>query len=157
LDGKRAIGVRARRGEHSENLQGREVIVAAGALHSPAILQRAGIGPARALQNLGIATVVDLPGVGQNLQDHPCVSLACHLKREAPQRKPRRPAPNLALRYDSEVPGCAPHDMYISVTNKTSWHPLGSALAALVICVYKPYSRGSVIIDSPLPAREARI
>jgi 5-(hydroxymethyl)furfural/furfural oxidase len=157
LDGRRAVGVRALRGEHREELQGREIIVAAGALHSPAILQRAGIGPARVLQDLGIATVVDLPGVGQNLQEHPCVSVASHLKREARQPKTLRPAPNLALRYDSEVAGCAPHDMYISVTNKTSWHPLGSALAALVICVYKPYSRGNVNIDSSLPATEPRI
>lgn len=157
LDGRRAVGVCARRGEHREELQGREIIVAAGALHSPAILQHAGIGPARALQSLGIATIVDLPGVGQNLQDHPCVSVACHLKREARQPKTLRPAPNLALRYDSDVAGCAPHDMYISVTNKTSWHPLGSALAALVICLYKPYSRGSVNIDSTLPASEPRI
>jgi 5-(hydroxymethyl)furfural/furfural oxidase len=157
LDGKRAVGVRTLRGDHTEMLHGREIIVAAGALHSPAILQRAGIGAARVLQGLGIATVVDLPGVGQNLQDHPCVSVACHLKRPARQARTLRPAPNLALRYDSEVAGCAPHDMYISVTNKSSWHPLGSALAALVICVYKPYSRGSVSIAAALPATEPRI
>lgn len=49
---------------------GRELILAAGAVHSPVLLQRAGIGPAQALKALGIAVDNDLPGVGENLQDH---------------------------------------------------------------------------------------
>lgn len=49
----------------------KEVIIAAGALHSPQILQRSGIGPAEILQKADIPVVVDLPGVGRNLQDHP--------------------------------------------------------------------------------------
>jgi choline dehydrogenase len=48
----------------------REVIIAAGALHSPQLLMLSGIGSAAALQSHGIAVNIDLPGVGQNLQDH---------------------------------------------------------------------------------------
>ncbi|ORY01579.1 choline dehydrogenase-like protein [Clohesyomyces aquaticus] len=48
----------------------KEVIVSAGSVHSPQILQLSGIGPAPLLKSLGIKPVVDLPGVGQNLQDH---------------------------------------------------------------------------------------
>jgi choline dehydrogenase len=48
-----------------------EVIVCAGALNSPHLLMLSGIGPAAALKTAGIAPVVSLPGVGQNLQDHP--------------------------------------------------------------------------------------
>lgn len=48
-----------------------EVILSAGALNSPHILMHSGIGPAAALQAAGIAPIVDLSGVGQNLQDHP--------------------------------------------------------------------------------------
>lgn len=48
----------------------RELIMAAGAVHTPAILQWSGLGPAQALEGAGIRSVVDLPGVGQNLQDH---------------------------------------------------------------------------------------
>lgn len=51
----------------------KEVIVAAGAIHSPQLLQQSGIGPKALLEAAGIATVVDLPGVGQNFQDHPMV------------------------------------------------------------------------------------
>src|SRR5256886_15059409 len=47
------------------------VVLAAGAYASPAILQRSGIGPAALLAGLGIEVVLDLPGVGENLVDHP--------------------------------------------------------------------------------------
>ncbi|KAI0892623.1 putative GMC oxidoreductase [Annulohypoxylon nitens] len=49
----------------------KEVILAAGAMFSPVLLQISGIGPAKVLENLGIDVAVDLPGVGSNLQDHP--------------------------------------------------------------------------------------
>jgi choline dehydrogenase len=48
----------------------REVVLSAGAVGSPAILQRSGVGPAPLLQSLGIAVQHELPGVGENLQDH---------------------------------------------------------------------------------------
>lgn len=48
----------------------KEVIVAAGAVHSPQVLQLSGIGPRALLTSLGIPVLVDLPGVGANLQDH---------------------------------------------------------------------------------------
>lgn len=157
FDGRRAIGVRIAQGARGEEFRAGEVLVAAGALHSPALLQRAGIGPAALLQRVGIAVRADRPGVGRNLQDHPCVSVAAHVKREARQDPRLRAASNMALRYDSGLPGCAPADMYISVTNKTAWHALGRALAALTVCVYKPYSRGEVAIESPDPHREPRV
>lgn len=48
----------------------REVVLAAGALHSPQILQRSGVGPKALLEKAGISVKYDLPGVGQNFQDH---------------------------------------------------------------------------------------
>ena len=54
-------------------LRGREILLCAGAVHSPAILKRSGIGAASALKEVGLTPVVDLPGVGQNLLDHPTV------------------------------------------------------------------------------------
>jgi choline dehydrogenase-like flavoprotein len=54
----------------------KEVILAAGALHTPQILQLSGIGDTDHLSSLGIKTVVDLPGVGANYQDHPLLVTA---------------------------------------------------------------------------------
>ncbi len=149
FEGQRATGVIAGSASGSKRYNASRIILAAGSLHTPAMLQRAGIGPGEALASLGINVRADRPGVGANLQDHPCVAIACHLKAPARQPKPLRPHANLALRYSSGIAGCAPSDMYISVTNKSSWHALGRALAALAICIYKPYSRGKVLIDAP--------
>jgi choline dehydrogenase len=67
----RAAGVRYRQGgAEKEARAAREVIVSAGALQSPQLLQLSGVGPAGLLQSLGIPMVKDLPGVGENLQDH---------------------------------------------------------------------------------------
>ncbi|KAL9125404.1 MAG: hypothetical protein Q9217_005389 [Psora testacea] len=53
-----------------------EIILAAGAVHSPQILQLSGIGPSKLLSKLGIHTLVDLPGVGYNFQDQPSMFMA---------------------------------------------------------------------------------
>ncbi len=67
----RCVGVTLRRGGHRLTVRARhEVILSAGAIGSPQLLQCSGIGPAALLQQHGIAVVSDLPGVGANLQDH---------------------------------------------------------------------------------------
>jgi choline dehydrogenase len=66
----RAVGVRYRTDGETRELRADEVILSAGALDSPAILLRSGIGPADELGALGIEVIVDAPGVGKNLHDH---------------------------------------------------------------------------------------
>jgi choline dehydrogenase-like flavoprotein len=71
LEGRRAKGVVCRRGKREETVRARRaVILSAGAFQSPQILLLSGIGPAQELARHGIAVAHDLPGVGQNLQDH---------------------------------------------------------------------------------------
>ncbi|MEU1790713.1 GMC oxidoreductase [Streptomyces sparsogenes] len=69
----RATGVRVRTKDGAELLveAGREVLVCAGAVDTPRLLLHSGIGPRRDLEALGIPVVHDLPGVGENLLDHP--------------------------------------------------------------------------------------
>ena len=71
LDGTRVTGVRyRRRGRECVVTARREVILSAGSIGSPTILQRSGIGPAAVLEAAGVALKHELPGVGENLQDH---------------------------------------------------------------------------------------
>jgi choline dehydrogenase len=66
--GTRAVGVCC---DDGSEIDGHEVIVCSGAYGSPALLLRSGIGPTTQLQSLGIDIVADVPGVGENLMDHP--------------------------------------------------------------------------------------
>jgi choline dehydrogenase len=78
LEQQRAIGVQLLQHGRSLRLRAaREVLLCAGAVNSPQVLMRSGIGRAEYLKRLGIAVVRDLPGVGQNLQDHLTVAVAC--------------------------------------------------------------------------------
>ena len=66
FEGTRAAGVQV----GNEKIFAGEIILSAGALQSPQLLQLSGIGPAKFLSSMGIPVVADLPGVGENLQDH---------------------------------------------------------------------------------------
>ncbi len=71
LDGRRVVGLRYRQGDRDVEVRcTREVLLAAGAIQSPQLLQLSGIGPAALLNRLGVPIVHALPGVGENLQDH---------------------------------------------------------------------------------------
>ena len=71
IEGKRCIGVRySVRGEAREARAGREVVISAGTINSPQLLELSGIGDPERLRNLGIEVRQGLPGVGENLRDH---------------------------------------------------------------------------------------
>jgi choline dehydrogenase len=69
-DGRRATGVEYRVGRKLRRDSAAEVVLCGGAVNSPHLLQLSGIGPAAHLEEFGIRVVHDLPGVGENLQDH---------------------------------------------------------------------------------------
>ena len=71
FNGRRAVGVRYQRGQELNSVRARrEVLVCAGSINSPQLLKLSGLGPAAELAAHGIGLVEDLPGVGENLQDH---------------------------------------------------------------------------------------
>ena len=157
FDGRRVSGVSAIVDGASRDFRGGEIVLSAGAIHSPAFLLRAGIGPAAELRALGIDVVADLRGVGRNLQNHPLLFLAAHLRRGARQQKTLRPHPMTCLRYSSGMPATPPSDMYIAAHSKTSWSALGRQIATFNATIFKPASRGRVTLVSPDPARRPRI
>lgn len=87
FSGKRADGVEVLRDGKSERVEAREVIVCGGAMASPGILQRSGIGPAVRLRALGIDVVHDLPEVGEGLIEHRGLIMQWKLKRDISQNK----------------------------------------------------------------------
>ncbi len=156
FEGPRCVGVQARTAGRPAEFRGREIILSSGAIHSPAHLLRAGIGPAGHLREMGIEVRANLPGVGQRLQDHPAVAVAAFIKPHARiiHDYTRRHI-YTALRYSSGLDGIPPGDMFTVVTNKTSWHAVGEQIGSFIITVYKTYSEtGQVNLASANPLDE---
>ena len=129
-----------------------EVVLCAGALQSPALLMRAGIGEQGTLAALGIECVVDQPGVGRNLQDHPSLTFCHFLERRFRMPLARRRASMTAARFTSGVAGCEVSDLYLSSATRAAWHALGIRLGLFFLWCNRPYSRGQVQLVSADPA-----
>ena len=157
FEGRRAVGVTVRIAGELKQFLGREIILCAGAIHTPAMLMRSGIGPADHLRDLGIGVRTELAGVGKNLANHALLFVALHLRRDARQSPGLRPHPTTAFRYSSGIAGCPRSDMYINVQSKTSWSALGHQIANLSPALLKPMSRGRVSLYTPDPDRQPRV
>ena len=151
FDGRRVRGVRIRRPDGVTDIRAKEVIVCSGALHSPALLLRSGIGPAAELSALGIEAVADRPGVGRHLMEHPGVNFGAYMKRGARMTPGLRRQMLAGLRWSSGHPGCPPGDMYMVPTNKAAWHAIGDRLGLVMMWVNRSYSTGAVTLKSPDP------
>jgi 5-(hydroxymethyl)furfural/furfural oxidase len=153
MDGRRVQGVRIRREGESIFVRARRLIVTAGAIQSPAMLLRAGIGPPAALRDLGIEVAIARAGVGSNLRDHPALTFCQFLPR--PLRLPlsQRRASFVALRYSSGLEGCDRSDMYVTAAARAGWHRLGARLGLYFLWCNRPFSAGRVSLVSPDPGR----
>ncbi len=147
FEGRACTGVRALvKGRPQEFRAGREVILSCGAIHSPAHLLRAGIGPAGHLREMGIAVRENLEGVGQRLMDHPSISLSSFLKRSARvQEEVTRRHILLGLRYSSMIPEAPRGDMFVAVVHKSAWHAVGRQIASMLVFVNKTYSEAGQV------------
>lgn len=144
LKGRRATGVIVARGAERLTVSAGRVILTAGALQSPAILMRAGIGAGAALQALGIPVAIDLPGVGNNLRDHPALTFCQYLPRQLRLPIARRRPNFAAMRFSSKHPGCDASDMYITASARGGWHALGARLGLYFLWCNRPFSTGSL-------------
>ncbi|MEJ2042093.1 MAG: choline dehydrogenase [Reinekea sp.] len=82
LDGKKAIGIQYEKSTQTTTVMAsKEVILSAGSIGSPKLLQLSGIGPKEVLENAGVEVLHELPGVGENLQDHLEVYFQFHCKQ----------------------------------------------------------------------------
>ncbi len=101
FDGTQATGVEVARGGERFVVEGDEIILSAGAIGSPHILMLSGVGPVEQLTSQGIALVHGLPGVGQNLRDHPLVWATWRTKPDFPLDG-LAPRMQVCLRYTAE-------------------------------------------------------
>jgi choline dehydrogenase len=158
LEGNRphASGVRVRIGGQVHTPRAtREVIICAGAIHSPAILQRSGIGPAALLASLGIPVIADRP-VGENLLDHPIIGALLHMRPEARVGTLQHRHTNCCLRYSSGLGGAGENDM-IMIAGNFAGALLNkggpdTGFGRLAVSVYQAFSQGHVRITSTDPA-----
>ena len=155
--GTRATGVHVHRRGEAFDIETGEVIVSGGALHSPAILLRSGVGPAAELAELGIEAIADRPGVGKHLMEHPGVNFGVYMRRESRLPPDLRLPMYAGLRWSSGVEGCPASDMYMIPMNKSFWHAVGQRMGLIMMWVNKSYSTGEVRLNAtdPMAAPEA--
>jgi 5-(hydroxymethyl)furfural/furfural oxidase len=146
----RATGVMAMTPDGPREFAAREVILAAGAVHSPSLLHRSGIGPASEVRALGIEPVADLP-VGRNLVDHSSIWLTVKLKPEARVSTLAHRHTNCCVRFDSGLAGAGKNDMFMASMNLTGYDEVGRESGLVVVATYQTYSRGWVRTSTPDP------
>ncbi|MDB5380308.1 MAG: glucose dehydrogenase, partial [Rubritepida sp.] len=150
FEGLRCVGVKALVRGQEQEFRANEILLCSGAIHSPAHLLRAGIGPVAHLREMGIEVRHSLPGVGQGLMDHPAISLSSYLKRSARMDDVQtRRHIQIALRYSSGLEGIPAGDMFAAAVSKSAWHAVGKQVASFLIWVNKTYSEtGQVYLAS---------
>jgi 5-(hydroxymethyl)furfural/furfural oxidase len=153
FESSRAMGARVVRADGSaHDLLAREVIVCSGAIHSPALLMRSGIGPANELVQLGIDVVADRPGVGRNLMEHPSIAVSALLNKAGRTFFVDEHHEQAIVRFSSNLPDTVPCDMHGAILSRSGWHSLGYRLGTMFFWVNKSYSRGRLRLVSSDPA-----
>jgi 5-(hydroxymethyl)furfural/furfural oxidase len=153
FDGRRAAGVRVRIAGAWVELKAHETILSAGAVHSPAILMRSGIGPADHLGALGIPLIAALP-VGDNLQDHPVIAVALPLQPEVRVADVTFRHTNCCVRYSSGHPGTGANDMIVMAFNLLF---RDRATGRLGVSVYQSFSSGTLRLAARDPEQDPQI
>ena len=156
----RAIGVQIESGGGREGVRGRRVTLAAGAVGSPAILMRSGIGPRAALLEAGVEPVLDLPGVGASLADHPVTRLllvpragSCDLQTPLAQMVLRYTAPG-SDQFNDMQQVIFSHVDVAGIGGRQAVAAVGAALAiGLPVALERPRARGRLSLTS----RDARV
>lgn len=155
-----AVGVEVSTPEGREVVRAERIILTAGAYHSPAVLLRSGIGPAEELRSLGIESVMDLPGVGRHLLDHPCVQLDFH-GREGLLTElatlPWHPDEQTVGRARSSLCDDGPYDIHVfMVAGANSGHP-GLPPISLYGGAMRAVSTGTVTLRDADPDVNPRV
>lgn len=151
-DGKKAVGVQYESSGESHRVRAtREVVVCAGTVNSPKLLMLSGVGPADSLRQLGIPVVCDVPGVGENLQDHANVSLRIRSKLPTPAEHGMALQGGLFFRSRSGLEASAPDIQLMGLQRDGKEELAGIPLCGMIVVLTRPHSRGSVKLRSANP------
>ena len=145
FDDTRATGVEVESGGESFVVNGDEIILSAGPIGSPHLLMLSGIGPADQLAEHGISLVKDVPGVGQNLRDHPTVHVSWRAQPDVPAPPQEVGPQKVALRYTA--PGSdIKNDMIKVMRFRKIDH-----LLVMSVGLYLALGKGELKLQSPDP------
>ena len=145
FDDTRATGVEVESGGESFVVYGDEIILSAGPIGSPHLLMLSGIGPADQLAEHGISLVKDVPGVGQNLRDHPTVHVSWRAQPDVPAPSQEVGPQKVALRYTA--PGSDIKNDMIKVMRFRKI----DRLLVMSVGLYLALGKGELKLQSPDP------
>ena len=134
-----------------------EVVLCCGAINTPALMMRSGVGPGAHLKEHGIDPVADITGVGRNLHEHPAVGISCFVRPGNRHTREDRHHTQAHLRFSSTTDGCPQGDMMMALLARSAWHRVGSQLATYYLWVNKPYSTGCVSLAAADPKASPEI
>lgn len=164
FQGRRAVGVDVLHGGQRLHLHAARVSLCAGAIHTPALLLRSGIGAADECRRLGIEPVAHLPGVGEGLMDHPAVVLWMRPAADAPQDATAAVHQLMARACSGVDAGTEPDLMLLMLAGFPCAHTprlqamLGMDQAhGISVVLARPASRGRVGLHSAAPDDPPRI
>jgi len=139
-----ASGVEVRTRGGMQTISARHIVLSCGAIHTPAVLVRSGIGPREVLERLGIGVVSALEGVGRNLMDHPAIGPTLYPREGVADFD--QPVIQTTMRYTAT--GSADwNDMQLEPLSFMHL-PGGRLLMGLAACVFRSYSMGWLEFDS---------
>ena len=153
FDGTRATGVEVECGGAIQVVDGERVVLCGGAVGSPALLMRSGIGPEAHLRELGIPVVHDLPGVGENLDDHPMLGVVFTAKEGV--LRAGDPVVQATYRYTS-TGGGERNDMQLMPVSQLPTRS-GNLVFALGAVIYRQKSTGRLTLRSADPHDHPRV
>ena len=152
VEGRRAVGLRVLLDGQWQDIRAREIVLSSGAIHSPAILLRSGLGPAAELSALGIPVIAEMPHVGKHFHDHAICRTNLELKPDFVSTDPKQRHTNCCVTYSSGLAGGFRDMIFIGFNHRYLGEgELPSGVGGVAAGIYDVFSRGELTLASADP------